>query len=146
MAAATLSANHDTKRQDGKLIRYQLAASKTIYKGAMIGASSGLAQPFADGSGEPFLGVAYEAAESGASDTIYCRVEKDGVHTFTWYDDNAIAAADIGSEVYAASDSDVTPNASGSGATNKAANNIKVGTVVGLDGTKARVRIDNYVK
>src|SRR5574337_549311 len=98
MSAGTLAANYDTERQDGRLLRYKLAASKTIYKGAMLGLSSGLAQPFADGSGEPFIGVAYEYAKSGASDTIYCRVEKDGVHTFTWYDDDAIAAGDIGSE------------------------------------------------
>ena len=146
MAAATLSANRDCKFQVGNLVQCKLAASKMIYKGALVGAASGLIQPFGDGSAEPFMGVAYDKSVSGASDTVYGKVYKSGIFTLAWYDDNAAAVGDIGSEVYAVSDSQVSPNASGSGATNKAANNIKCGVVVGLDGTSVRVRIDGYTK
>lgn len=146
MSVTALSADRDTQIQDGKIVRYLMAASKTIYKGALLGLSSGLAQPHADGSGEIFIGVAEEAETSGSSGSYYVRVRKHGVHRVAWYDDDAIAAADIGSEVYVVSDNQVSPNASGSAATNKAANNTKCGTVVGYDGAYALVRIDNYTR
>lgn len=146
MSVTPLTADRDTQKQDGKLVRYLMAASKTIYKGALVGGASGLAQPHSDGSGEEFLGVAYEAETSESSGSYYVRVEKTGVHKVTWYDDNAVADADIGLEVYVVSDAEVSPNASGSGATKKAANDTKCGVLVGHEGGYALVRIDNYVK
>lgn len=146
MAVTALSADRDTQVQDGIIVRYLMAASKTVYKGALIGGASGLAQPHSDGAGEEFLGVAEEAEVSAASGSYYVRVRKTGVHRVAWYDDDAVANADIGCEVYVVSDNQVSPNASGSGATNKAANDTKCGTLVGLDGTYALVRIDNYTR
>jgi len=146
MAVAPLTADRDTQIQDGQIVRYLMAASKTIYKGALLGLASGLAQPHADGASEIFIGVAEEAEVSGSSGNYYVRVRKHGVHRVAWYDDNAISNADIGAEVYVVSSSEVSPNASGSGATNKAVNNTKCGTVVGLDGAYALVRIDNYTR
>lgn len=146
MAVAPLAADRDTQVQDGKIIRYLMGASKTIYKGALVGGASGLAQPHGDGAGEEFLGVAEEAEASAGSGSYYVRVRKTGVHKVSWYDDNAVADADIGLEVYVVSDAEVSPNASGSGATKKAANDTKCGVLVGHEGGYALVRIDNYVK
>lgn len=146
MPVSPLTADRDSQVQDGIIIRYLMGASKTIYKGGAVGLVNGLAQPHADGSGEVFVGIAEEAKVSAASGSYYVRVRKTGVHKMAWYDDDAVATADIGAEVYVVSSSEVSPNASGSGATNKAANNTKCGTVVGIDGTFALVRIDNYTR
>jgi len=146
MPVAPLTADRDSQIQDGIIVRYLMGASKTIYKGGFVGLASGVAQAHTDGAGEVFAGVAEEAEVSAASGSYYVRVRKTGVHRMAWYDDDAVATADIGSEVYVVSSSEVSPNASGSGATNKAVNNTKCGTVVGYDGAYALVRIDNYTR
>jgi len=146
MAAATLSANRDVRRQDGKLVAHKMAASKTIYSGALVATASGLAEAFTDAAGKTFAGIAAEKKVSAASGTYTVNVWKSGVFRVGWYDDDAIAQADVGTEVYGASDATVCPNASGSGATKKVAQNIKVGVVVGLESGDALVRIDGYAK
>lgn len=146
MSVSTLSAARDTAFQEGRVQRYLMAASRAIHKGALVGLASGLAQPFADASGQLFVGIADESVTSAASGSFFVRVRKYGVHKLSWYDDDAVANADIGAELFGASDAQVSPNASGSGATKKVAQNIKVGTLVGFESTVPLVRIDNYVR
>lgn len=144
--ATPLTASRDTRESDGEIVAYKMADDITIYKGAIveIGASDGLVTNFTDADAAAFVGIAYEKKTSVAGTTSYIRVLKTGVHRLAWYDDDAIAAADVGDEVYAFSSAEVCPNATGSLATNKVTDDIKCGKVVGYDGTVPLVRIDDY--
>lgn len=146
MPAATLSAARDTQRQDGVVIRHLMTASKTIYKGALvaIAPAAGTAEPFTDAAGKQFAGIAEETATSAASGSTYVRVRRMGAFRLSWFDDDAVAQADVQDEVYGASDAQVSPNNAASGATNKVGQDIKVGRVIGFDGTAPIVAIDGY--
>lgn len=103
---AALTANRTTKSKDlGAIRRYQLAASQTIYAGSMVMLdSAGLARPAAASvSNNGVVGVATEKSTSGASDTIYVKVQEG---TFLMAG-TTLAQASVGDLVYAEDDQTV---------------------------------------
>lgn len=123
---------------------YKVAASTTIYKGALVGVnSSGYVVSMAHGTGSlKFLGIAEETvANTGANGAASVRVAKAGSGVYA--DAAAAVQADIGKEVYANSDNEVQVVTTG------LTNQYKVGTLIALETTSGgaaglRVRIDNY--
>ena len=109
-----LSADRATPRwgtPDGPVMSYQLAASTTIWSGAMVALdAAGKAHPASKTAGLKVVGRAEARAVSGASDEVHVEV-RAGV--FRW---NVLAAdkplqADIGALVYADDDETVKKTA-----------------------------------
>jgi hypothetical protein len=103
----TLSANRDVDHYiDQELRSLQVAAAAHIYKGAMVGLSSGgYAQPLT--AGDPFAGIAYEEMDNtGGADG------DKAVRIYTLGDfGHALSGAsisNIGSAVYASADDTLT--------------------------------------
>lgn len=126
------------------LVSYKVAATTTIYKGALVATSaSGFLVPINNTvANQRFVGIAEETVvNSGADGDQSCRVAKGGGGVYS----AAIAAtqADVGKEVYAKTDNEVQVPTTG------LVNLYKVGTIVGLETTGfgspgVRIRIDNY--
>ena len=59
---AALTSSYETKRKDGQLVLYPLAAGVHTFKGALVcvASATGLLVPGADVAGAVFVGVAYE--------------------------------------------------------------------------------------
>jgi hypothetical protein len=123
---------------------YKIAASTTIYKGALVAVnSSGYAIPIAHGTASlKFIGIAEETVtNSGSNGDASIRISKAGSGVYA--DSQSATQADIGKEVYASTDNEVQAVTTG------LTNQYKVGTLIALETTSAgaaglRVRIDNY--
>jgi len=133
-----LSANLDTERKDGEIIRYPVLASTTIYKGALVvDLDTGYASAGDDASGATFLGVAVEKKDnsSGSDADKAVRVNKKGTYVFS---KASAVQTDIGVAMYISDDQTVATSSSYS---------ILAGYCVDVpDSTHVRVRIDAAVK
>lgn len=135
---AALTGNYDANEKAGRVQGYNLGASKTVFKGALVASddATGWAEPAADTAGKTFLGVAYEPGDNagGAAGAVGLRVQKAGSFIYnlsgTW--DQTV----IGKKAYAVDDNTVALAAT-------TTNDLYVGDIVGLAGTsQVRVRID----
>ena len=119
-----LSASYDSRRQDGALLAYPVAAGAHIFKGALLAVSAtGLVQPASDTAGLVFAGVAYESADNtgGAAGAKSVRVLKTGVFT---QPKTGAALTDVGKTALIVDDTTVSTAAT--------TNNLACGIVVGF--------------
>ena len=145
---AVLTSSYETKRKDGQLVLYPLAAGAHIFKGALVcvSAASGLAVPGADAAGAVFVGVAYEEgnnvagyvpiggglAGTGAAGAVSVRVEKDGLYQFH---KTGAVQTDVGKVAFLLDDNTVSTAAT--------ANSVHCGVVGALvDGGTLAILID----
>lgn len=141
---AALSKAYEAFIKPNIISTYKMAASTTIYKGALVALnSSGYVIPIAHGTANlKFVGIAEETVEnSGANGAASVRVSKAGSGVYA--DAGSAVQADSGKEVYANSDNEVQIVTTG------LTNQYKVGTLIGLETTSGgaaglRVRVDNY--
>ena len=131
-----LAASYDTKRRDGQLIRYPLAAGVHVFKGALvcITSATGLLAPGADAAGVVCVGVAYEegnniagavqydgSVSSGAAGAVSVRVQPVGL--FEYHKTGAVQA-DVGKPAFIVDDNTV--------ATAATTDNVRCGVVAAL--------------
>lgn len=136
-----LSDNKEVKRQDGKILAYDVADDESIYKGAAVVINdSGELEAGTDAANKTFTGIAVESNSEQVlgeeQEKGYVRVFKDGV-----YEMNYEGTAAIGETAYLVDDETVnTDNTS-------TTSSIAVGHVVEVDSgsSNVRVRIDNAV-
>ena len=105
---AALTDNKEVDRKDGVLIAHKVAASTTIYKGALLKVNaSGYAEPCATEAGASFIGVAYEEVDnsSGSDGDKEVRVYKTGTFLL---EGSGFAQSDVGAPVYASDDQTIT--------------------------------------
>ena len=133
-----LSADKEVNRKAGNVVSYDVAASTTIYKGAMVcDNGSGYAVPAADTNGYALLGFAVEKADnsSGSDGDIEVRVYKVGSYEMA---KASAAQTDIGTLMYILDDQTVASSST---------NSVKAGYVVEVpDTSTVRVRIDAVVQ
>ena len=133
-----LSANLDTERKDGEIIRYPVLASATIYKGALVvDLDTGYASAGADASGALFLGVAVEKEDnsSGGDAGKAVRVNKKGTYIFS---KTTAVQTDVGLPMYITDDQTVATSSSHS---------VLAGYCVDVpDSSHVRIRIDAAVR
>lgn len=140
-----LSDNKEVKRQDGKILAYDVADNEDIYKGAAVVVNdSGKLEAGTDAADKTFVGVAVESNSEQVlgeeKEKGYVRVFKDGVFEFEIDDD---ADPSVGDVVYLVDDETVSNLEDGE--TDGVDEDIEVGNVVEVSGSTARVRIDNKV-
>jgi hypothetical protein len=120
----TATANaRESKRKDGELISYKMAAVK-IPKGAMVNIStSGFATNASDAAGETFAGIAYETVDNAAGSVgdKEIRVQTTGAFVFVDGGGNG-AQTDVGVEFKIADNQTLTDASTGA--------NIKAGICV----------------
>lgn len=103
-----LSKDRNLVDQEGKTLAHPLAASTTIYKGALVmHNSSGYLAPLAAGAGNNFAGVALEHAENAgaAGAALSGLIQKEGCVELPG---TGFTQADVGKIVYGADDETVT--------------------------------------
>jgi hypothetical protein len=133
---AALTDDRRIKREDAGVNSAPVAASTTIYKGALVCYNSnGYAVPAADTAGFVFAGVAREQVDNSAGGN-----GDDDVELWTGdvyqFDCSGFTAADVGKSVYAVDDQTVALAAT-------TTNDIKVGTVARfISATKVAVRLE----
>ena len=136
MTATTTA--RESKRKDGELIAYKMAAVK-IPKGALVNISAaGYATNASDASGETFAGVAYETVDNsaGSAGDKVIRVESTGAFEFVDGGANG-AQTDVGVEFKIVDNQTVTDAAT--------TNNLKAGICVeNVDANTTRIRINRY--
>ena len=144
-----LTSSYETKRKDGQIVRYPLAAGAHVFKGALVSMliANGLLVPGADVAGAVFVGVAYEEGNNvagyvppfggipgtGAAGAVSIRVEKDGLYH---YNKNGVVQLDAGKIAYLLDDNTIS--------TVTTANGVHCGVVGALidAGTLAILRMD----
>jgi 3D (Asp-Asp-Asp) domain-containing protein len=128
----------ESKRKDGEVISYPMAAVK-IPKGALVNISAaGYATNATDASGETFAGVAYETVDNsaGSAGALSIRVETSGTFVFVDGGGNG-AQTDVGVEFKVVDNQTVTDAST--------TNNLKAGIAVeSISATSVRIRIDRY--
>jgi hypothetical protein len=141
-----LSKPYETFERPGLVINYPVAAVN-LYKGALLaaGADGNATQLSPSVASLRFLGVALQSVNNAAGPAGSRRltIGKAGCHVFKAATGYAPAQADIGKEVYAATDWEVQLSTAG------LTHAYKVGTIVAIETTESgqagvRVRIDNY--
>ncbi|MBS1715874.1 MAG: hypothetical protein JST30_16220 [Armatimonadetes bacterium] len=142
----SLSKAFETYERPGLVVSYKTAAVK-VYKGAAVGVNAlGYLVPMSHSTASlKFVGTANETVDNtgGASGDKSVNVTKSGSFVFKAASGFTPVVADVGKELYAASDWEVQTTNAG------LTNSYKVGTVVGPETTSTgqpgyRVRIDNY--
>jgi len=133
-----LSDEVERNRQEGLIVSYPVAASTTIYKGALVcDNGSGYAVPGADNSSYTFIGIAVETADnsSGSAGDKEVRVYKTGVFEVP---KSSAAATDRAAAMYIRSDNEVATSTT---------NSILAGYCVDIvDSSTIRLRIDLAAK
>jgi predicted RecA/RadA family phage recombinase len=133
-----LTANYESKRQDGIIVSVPVKASTTIYKeGMLVDKGTGFAEPGTDGSGYILIGVAMEGCDNsaGADGAKTVRVWKTGVFEYT---KASAAQTDLGTAVYVHDDQTVGASST---------NSVLAGYVAKyVDSTHVGVRIDLAAK
>jgi len=134
-----LSANYDTKRQDGEIVSYPVKGSATIYKGALVvDLGTGYASPGSDAGAYTFLGVSVEKSDNSGSATDGAkavRLYKTGTYVFT---KASASQTDIGTAMYIEDDQTVAASST---------NSILAGYVVDVPSSSTvRIRIDLATK
>jgi len=145
---AALTSSYETKRKDGQLVLYPLAAGVHTFKGALVCvvSATGLLVPGADVAGAVFVGVAYEDGNNvagyvpplggtpgtGAAGAVSIRVEKDGLYQFH---KTGAVQSDVGKVAYLLDDNTVSTAAT--------ANSVHCGVVGALvDANTLAILID----
>jgi hypothetical protein len=139
---AALSAAFDAGYKPGNIVLYKIAASTTIYKGALVALDTdGFLIPIAHGTASlKYVGVAEETVENdGADGDASVRVSKIGSFVIA----GTGVQADIGKEAYAVDSGTIQIGTGG------LTNQYKVGTVLGIETTSngaagMRIRVQNY--
>ena len=135
---SALAADKMVTHQDGKLLALPMVASDIVYKGALVKINAaGFLAPCAPEAGSQFAGVAVAKVDNsaGAAGDLAPLVIQDGCHELTG---TGFAQADVGSQVYAIDDNDITLT---EGTTSKQ----KVGIIVKfISSTKVLVKIMPY--
>lgn len=96
----------DTRRREGNIRTYDVAADAVIYKGALVVLDAGYLKPGFVDDAVTAVGVAKESVDNtdGSNGDLTCRVEK-GVWLFdNSADADEITAADIGAVCYIVDD------------------------------------------
>lgn len=119
---AALTADKGLQHQGNLELRsVVMAASQTIYKGAMVAINtSGLAKPASNTANEVFIGIAAEKVISAASGTYEVPVYITGAFLL---DATSLDQADVGKTVFVSDDQTVTD-------ANAAANTVSVGVLL----------------
>jgi len=142
----SLSKAFETYERPGLVVSYKVAAVK-IFKGAAVGVNGlGYLVPMSHGTASlKFVGTANETVDNsgGSSGDKSANVTKSGSFVMKAASGFTPVIADVGKEVYAATDWEVQTTNVG------LTNSYKVGTVVGPETTSTgqpgyRVRIDNH--
>jgi hypothetical protein len=128
------------------IVNYKIAASTTIYKGALVGVNAnGFLVPMSHAAANlKFVGIAEETVENaGSNGAKSCRVSKSGGGVYV--DLSSTTQASIGAEVYAKTDNELQINTSG------LTSEYRVGTIVALEQTSTgvaglRIRIDRHTQ
>jgi hypothetical protein len=139
---AAHSAPFEAGFKPGHIVLYKIAASTTIYKGALVALDTdGYVTPMTHATASlKFMGVAEETVTNdGADGDASVRVAKEGSYVIA----GSGTQADIGKEVYALDDATIQLTTGG------LTNSYKVGTVLGIENTSKgaagmRIRIENY--
>jgi len=138
---AALAAVFETFEKASDVQNYPVGAAKKVFKGALTVAdgTTGYAETGADAAAKNFIGVAYETGDNsaGAAAAVEMRVKKRGSFLFN-FTGGAPTVAAIGKTALLADDNTVQTAAT--------VNSVNVGTIVAVEGTKVRVRIDSAVK
>lgn len=141
-----LTASYETYERPGLVMAYKMATVK-VWKGGMVGVDvTGYLRPMNPGTASMrFMGIANETVDNslGNPGDRSVNVTKTGSFVMKAASGYVPAVAELGKEVYAASDWEA--NSSSTGLTNA----YKVGTVVAIEAAATgasgiRVRIDNY--
>jgi hypothetical protein len=110
MAALTAARPNSSRASQGALsqdLNLQMAASTTIYQGALVVLNtSGLAKPATGVTGEQVAGVAQETKTSGATGATFIRVRR-GTYKFANLGADAITQARVLLDCYADDDQTV---------------------------------------
>jgi hypothetical protein len=136
MTATTTA--RESKRKDGELIAYKMAAVK-IPKGALVNINtSGFATNATDAAGETFAGVAYETIDNSAGSAGDKEIRVETMGTYVLVDGGGNGAqTDVGVEFKIVDNQTITDAAT--------TNNIKAGICVeSVDANTVRIRIDRY--
>ena len=134
---ATTSAR-ESKRKDGELISYRMAAVK-IPKGALVNINAaGYATNASDTASETFAGVAYESVDNSAGSAGDTSIRVQTTGTFVFVDGGGNGAqTDVGIAFKVIDNQTITDAAT--------TNSIVAGTAVeSISTTKVRIRIDRY--
>ena len=143
---AQLATSYETYERPGLVVAYKMAAVK-IWKGALVGTdATGYLRPMNPATASMrFIGVANETVDNaaGAAGDRSVNVTKTGSFVLKAASGYSPSIADVGKEVYAASDWE------GQTAITGLTSQYRVGTIVGVGGTArgaggVRVRIDNH--
>jgi len=136
MSATTTA--RESKRKDGEVIAYPMAAVK-IPKGALVSINaSGYATNATDAAGETFAGVAYETVDNsaGSAGDLSIRVHTTGTFVFVDGGGNG-AQTDVGVAFHVVDNQTVTDAAT--------SNNLIAGIAVeSISAASVRIRIDRY--
>lgn len=141
-----LTQAYEAYERPGLVVSYRANAMR-LYKGSLVGVNAnGHATPMSPATaGLRFVGVANETVDNsaGAAGDRPIATTKTGSFVFRAAAGFTPVLADVGKEVYAASDWEVQVS------TSRLTNPYKVGTIVGLETTSTgaagvRVRIDNH--
>jgi len=135
--SATATAR-ESKRKDGEVISYPMAAVK-IPKGALVNINAaGFATNSTDAASETFAGVAYETVDNSAGNAgdLSIRVQTTGTFVFVDGGGNG-AQTDVGVAFKVVDNQTVTDAST--------TNNIVAGIAVeSISATSVRIRIDRY--
>lgn len=110
---SALSADTDLDRKEGVMQSYPVAATETIYKGALVVVSAtGYLEAGTDAASKRFAGVAYEKKDnsSGADGALNCRVHTKGVFLMTA---TSITQAMVGQMMYLVDDATIDDTTGG---------------------------------
>lgn len=105
---AALAADKDVVQQDGELLAFPVVANDIIYKGANVKHNAaGYLAPCAPEAGSTYAGVAVEQCDNsaGIAGAKKVQVFQEGCFEMTG---TGFSQADVGSQVYAVDDNDVT--------------------------------------
>jgi hypothetical protein len=128
----------ESKRKDGELICYKMAAVK-IPKGALVNiTATGFATSSTDSPSETFAGVAYETVDNSAGSAGDKEIRVETTGTFVFVDGGGNGGqTDVGVEFKVVDNQTITDAVT--------SNNIKAGICVeSIDANTARIRIDRY--
>lgn len=131
-----LTQDVDRQEKEGKLLSSPLAASVTVYQGAIsMHNAAGFAAPMVPAVGIAFAGIAFEkATNAGAAGDVDCKFEKEGAFLM---EGTGFTQGSVGSEVFASDDNTISVT--------QGTNEVAVGKIVQyISATQVRVKIDGY--
>jgi len=130
-----LTADRDTKRREGVIARYPVAANGKIYRGGMVCLNaSGYAVAAADTANYKFVGIAMESIDNtgGSNGDKYVKVWRKGVFKLK---KASPALTDIGVSFYVKDDEEVQTAAN-------ATNDVLVGVCIDIDSDAGEIWVE----